>query len=103
MASSLLAVVSTGLTVSYIILIFSLCTYFRESMKQEIVRLTFLFATFVFAYVLRFVYQIGLGDKTYVNLVPDMYHRWLILLFLPFIWDIISIVSIFVLHYKSFR
>jgi hypothetical protein len=30
MASSLLAVVSTGLTVSYIILIFSLCTYFRE-------------------------------------------------------------------------
>ena len=72
-------------------------------MRQEITRLTFLFATFVIAYVLRFFYQMGLSDKTYVRMIPSMYHRWLIVIFLPFIWDIISIISIFILHYKSFK
>lgn len=103
MASSLLAVVSTGLIVSYIILIASLCTYFREQMRQEIVRLTALFATFIFAYVLRFLYQIGIGDQFYVEVVNQMFYRWIIIIFLPFIWDIISILSIYILHYKSFK
>jgi len=103
MASVLLALVSVGLTVSYVVLIHSLCTYFREQMKQEITRLTLLFATFVLAYVLRFIYQIGLSLKVYYHVVPDLVSRWFIMLMLPLVWDLTTIISILILHCKSFR
>ena len=102
-ASILLAVVSVGLTVTYVVLICSLCTYFREQMRQEITRLTFLFATFVLAYEMRFVYQIGLTYGIYSKLVENMIARWAIILFLPLLWDVVSIVSILYLHFASFK
>ena len=68
-------------------------------MKQEILRLTLLFATFVFAYILRFAYQLGLETDIYLNGVQHMTTRWAIIMFLPCSWDLTSIVSILILHF----
>ena len=103
MAVALLSICSLGLTVSYLVLIISLCKHFKKQMKQEIMRLTLLFASFVIAYQLRFIYQLGLGSDYYKNLVVSMVTRWHIILILPLFWDITSILAILVLHFKSFR
>lgn len=95
--------VSIGLTFSYFVLIYSLCTYFRQEMHEQIVRLSGLFATFVLAYILRFFYQLGRGTEIYIHMIPSLFARWTIILGLPLIWDISSIISILILHYKSFR
>lgn len=71
-------------------------------MKSEMYRLTVLFATFVIAYTLRFVYQLGLGNKLYVRIVPNMVTRWYLVNAMPLIWDITSILSILILHKMSF-
>ena len=72
-------------------------------MKEQIVRLSVLFATFVFAYILRFFYQLGRGTDIYLDMCPNMVVRWSILLALPVVWDISSILAILILHYKSFK
>ena len=72
-------------------------------MRKEIIRLTFLFATFVLAYCLRFLYQIGLMLDLYSSIIKDEIVRWKLIFFLPLLWDISSIISILVLHYQSFR
>ena len=66
-------------------------------------RLTLLFATFVFAYILRMIYQLGLGTDFYVNIINRMVIRWGLIMALPLLWDITSLISIFILHFKSFR
>ena len=99
----LLAILSIGLVVSFVVLISQMRSYFREQMRKEITRLTFLFATFVFSYLLRLIYQIGLMCTLYAGWIPDEITRWQILMFLPIIWDVASIISILILHYQSFR
>ena len=94
-----LGIVSSGLIVSYVLLICAMCKYFREQMQQEIVRLTCLFATFVLAYFLRFIYEIGLMYGVYEQWFPDETVRWKLVLFLPLVWDVTSILSILVLHF----
>ena len=103
MSSTLLAIVSIGLIVSYIVLVHSICKYFKNQMQHEMKRLTILFATFVVAYILRFFYQLGLGSKFYAHTVHNMTTRWYLANAAPIIWDIVSIVSILMLHYVSFR
>ena len=100
---ALLGIVSSGLIVSYVLLICAMCKYFREQMQKEIVRLTCLFATFVFSYFLRFIYEIGLMCGVYEHWIPDEIVRWKLVLFLPLLWDLTSILSILVLHFQSFR
>ena len=72
-------------------------------MRLEMKRLTILFATFIFAYVLRFFYQLGLGSHIYVRWVPNMIARWGLANTMPIIWDVVSISSICILHFISFR
>ena len=105
MSSVLLAILSTCLITSYVILIYNLCTYFRQQMGQEMVRLTILFATFTLSYIFRFIYHLGIVSQghIYCTLIPSMITRWAIILILPTIWDLASILSIMVLHCKSFR
>lgn len=57
--------VSLGLITTYAVLIYNMCKYFREQMRTEIKRLTILFASFIMAYVLRIIFQIGLGGDFY--------------------------------------
>ena len=95
----LLVIVSNGLIVSFVVLICQMCSYFREQMRKEIRRLTLLFATFVLSYVLRFIYQLGVMFSEFAVLIPDCIIRWKIIMFLPFVWDIMSIISILILHY----
>ena len=102
-STSLLLIVSVGLIFVYIVLIYNMRRYFRQEMKQEMRRLTVLFATFVFAYLLRSFYQIGLISYSYAHWVTEMAIRWYILNALPLIWDVLSILSILVLHRMSFR
>lgn len=66
MATTFLATLSLGLISTYIVLIYHMRKYFKQQMEAEMCRLTVLFATFVIAYTLRFVYQLGLGHKWYV-------------------------------------
>ena len=66
-------------------------------------RLTILFATFIFAYVLRFFYQLALGQQIYSHVIKHMTTRWILANLAPIIWDILSIVSILILHLVSFR
>lgn len=101
-ASSLLAILSTGLTLSYVILIYNLFAYFRYQMRNEMYRLTLLFATFVLCYVLRMIFQIGLSTDYYITLIDHLVTRWALCIALPLLWDITSLVSILVLHFKSF-
>lgn len=70
MASTFLALLSIGLIGTYSILIHHMVAYFKEQMRGEMRRLTVLFATFVVAYSLRFVYQLGLGNNIYATIVP---------------------------------
>ena len=80
-----------------------MCKYFREQMRAEINRLSVLFASFILAYVLRVIFQIGLGSGFYAKHIPDMVTRWYLLNALPIIWDISSFLSILILHNMSFR
>ena len=61
MSASLLGILSAGLIASYCVLIHTIYKYFKNQLQQEMKRLTILFATFIFAYVLRFFYQLALG------------------------------------------
>ena len=105
MALSLLMILSGFLTLSYIVLICNLCRYFKDQMAQEIKRLTLLFATFTLSYILRSLYMLGINQQTlfYAKIIPHMATRWAIILSLPLFWDLASILSILVLHFKSFR
>ena len=103
MASTLLFFVSAGLITAYVVLVYNMSKYFKEQMKNEICKLTVLFATFVMAYFLRLFYQIGLGHTFYKEIISDMVCRWWFINILPLIWDITSILSILILHWMSFR
>ena len=103
MSSTLLLVVSIGLIVSYLVLIHTICKYFKSSLQLEMKRLTILFASFIFAYVVRFFYQLGLGRHFYSKVINHMTTRWYLANVAPVIWDIVSIVSILILHFVSFR
>ena len=72
-------------------------------MRIEKRRLTILFATFVVAYFLRFIYQLILGHRIYREWVQTLWVRWFIINILPLVWDITSILSILIMHYMSFR
>ena len=76
--------------------------YFKEQMRNEMRRLTVLFASFVLAYFLRSLYQVGLMFNFYKELINSLVKRWFIIDVLPLIWDLASIVSILILHYTSF-
>ena len=56
MAASLLITCSVGLVTAYIVLIYNMRKYFKEQMRNEMRRLTVLFASFVLAYFLRSLY-----------------------------------------------
>ena len=98
-----MAILSTGLTITYAILIYIIKKYFNTQMRIEKRRLTILFATFVVAYFLRFLYTLILGHRYYREWVTYLWIRWFIINFLPLVWDITSILSILIMHYMSFR
>ena len=102
MAASLLFTCSVGLITAYIVLIYNMGKYFKEQMRNEMRRLTVLFASFVLAYFLRSLYQVGLMFNFYKELINSLVKRWFIIDVLPLIWDLASIVSILILHYTSF-
>ena len=102
MAASLLITCSVGLITAYVVLIYNMRKYFKEQMRNEMRRLTVLFASFVLAYLLRSLYQIGLMTSFYKELINSLVWRWYLIDVLPLIWDLASIVSILILHYTSF-
>jgi len=77
--------------------------YFKLQMRNEMRRLTVLFATFVLAYVLRSFYQIGLAMSLYRQLVISLVNRWYLVDTMPLVWDLASILSILILHLISFK
>jgi len=99
----LLGICSLGLIIAYCVLIHNIKKYFGQQMETEMRRLKILFATFIISYFLRTFYQIGLTQQLFSNLIHQMIIRWFIINSLPLIWDICSILSILVFHYKSFR
>ena len=77
-------------------------------MKQEVKRLSILFAAFVISYFLRFIYQLLEGsdsfdEKVYLVWINSLYIRWILATLFPLFWDLSSIVAILVLHFISFR
>ena len=103
MSSCLLAICSIGLIVAFVVLVHNINKYFLDQMRVEMKRLKFMFATFVFSYILRSLYQIGLIFSLYRELITSLVNRWYLIDTLPFLWDISSILSILILHYLSFR
>ena len=103
MACILLTICSIGLITAYVVLIYNMRKYFADQMKNEMCRLTFLFATFVLAYLFRSLYQIGLMTNVFRKMINKLTFRYQLIYTLPIIWDLASIVSILFLHYFSFN
>lgn len=101
--STLLAILVVGLFASYIILIQIIRVHYFESMKEEAYRLSILFATFIVSYFLRLIYTLLLGSSLFRELIPRIAMREGLEFMLPLILDLCSIVSILVLHFKSWQ
>ena len=98
-----LACVSLGLIISYCFLIYKIKKYFRDHMILEVKSLSILFASFMLAYTLRTFYQMWLGQYKNLAFLSNPYVRWWIMNYLWIIWDIVSIISILILHHVNFR
>ena len=103
MSVSELALVSIGLIIAYGFLVYNIKKYFKDNMILEIKSLTILFASFMIAYFLRTIYQCFLGKyKNVTNLDSPLVRTWIENM-LWIIWDLVSIVSILILHYLNFK
>ena len=103
MSVSELSIVSVALIITYVILVYNIKRYFKDHMILEIKSLSILFASFMIAYALRTVYQLFLGYYKNLDAFSDPYLRWWLQNYLWIIWDIVSIVSILVLHHINFK
>ena len=70
MSCVLLGVVSAGLLICYVILIYTLRVYFKEQMKVEQRRVSILYASFILSYNLRFAFQLSHHRNFWVNKIP---------------------------------
>ena len=98
-----LSIVTVGLVIAYSFLIYNIRKYFKDYMILEIKSLSFLFASFMMAYCLRTFYQLGLGHYKDLQIFNNAYERWWLMNYLWIIWDIVSIISILILHHLNFR
>ena len=80
MTSVLLGSLCIGLSTAYIMLMCLIVKHMYETMKQEVKRLSYLFASFVVSYFLRFLYQLLLGmnwfsGPIYIHIVTSFFAR----------------------------
>ena len=101
--SSLLAIVTLGLMISYIILLVYICKHYYASMKTETKRITLLFASFNVSYLCRLIYEFLLGKKYYTAIIQERFARRIVGALMPLIFDLTSIIAILILHFISFR
>ena len=95
-----LTVLSVGLISAYFYLIYYIRKYYKGRMVLEMCRLKMLFAVFCVCYGLRAIYMYGEGSyrTVFVNRIVRLHFVNL----LPLVWDIMSIVSILVMHHFTF-
>ena len=67
----LVSLVTVGLFVCYVVLIYNIRRYYKGKLVKEMCRLRILYAIFFLCYGLRTVYQFGLGKWRQVPLFSD--------------------------------
>ena len=99
-SSILFSIVTAGLAFCYYLLSRNINKHYKGYLEKQMCRLRFLYAIFFICYGLRTVYQYFYGS--YYKVVTSQIVRYYFLNSLPLIWDILSIVSILVMHHYTY-
>ena len=101
-SSILFSIVSFGLLVCYCFLSHNINKHYKGYLETQMCRLRFLYAIFFICYGLRTIYQYFYGSYYKMAIFSSQVVRYHFLNTLPLIWDILSIVSILVMHHYTY-